>query len=427
MADLMLSARDICLDIDGRQILKQIQFDVQGGEFIGIIGSNGAGKSSLLKSLLGILKTTGEIRLFGRNLREMSEKEIARNVAYMQQEINMGFGLTARQVVMAGRYPYLSWWQHESKADRAIAEKYMKFTGVSHLADKDISQMSGGERQRVLLAKVLTQETNLIFLDEPTASLDLTYQEEIFRRCKEICAMGKSIVVVVHDIRLAAKFCSRLILVNKGQILANGSPASVITKKNLKEAYQLEAVVFENYVSGQLDLYTHIDDPVQYIEHHVHIIGGGGTAAAILRALHDRHCSLSAGALSSGDTDFLAATAFSAEIADRKPFGNVEQSMNRANMSFVAKAYVTILCSTCFSEQNIDDLKDAFLAERLVILEDMPIQKRDFTGGEATHLYEKLLLKASTVCMSTRKFLALLEEKKQSGFFEELFAAGQSR
>ena len=170
----ILTVENVGLAIDEHTILQDIDFAVGEGEFVGIIGPNGAGKSTLLKSLRGMNPATGTIKVFDKDLHRLSEKEIARNVAYMQQEMNTGFGFSAKQVVLAGRYPYLAWWQNESEDDVAIAEKYMNFTGVLHLADKDINRMSGGEKQRVLLAKVLTQETNLIFLDEPTASLDLT-------------------------------------------------------------------------------------------------------------------------------------------------------------------------------------------------------------------------------------------------------------
>lgn len=110
----------------------------------------------------------------------------------MQQEINISFGFTALEIVLSGRYPYLGWWKGESKADYDIARKYMKFTGISDLENTPVQSMSGGQRQRVLLAKVLTQETPMIFLDEPTASLDLVYQEEIFTHCKNICEHGKN-------------------------------------------------------------------------------------------------------------------------------------------------------------------------------------------------------------------------------------------
>ena len=186
MIEDILQVKELQVDYLEKPVLKNISFNAKVGEFIGIIGPNGAGKSTLLKSIRGLTKiTTGEVRVASKLLTKLKEKEKAQVIAYMQQEVNKGFGISAKQMVLAGRYPYLNWWQHESQQDYEIAEKYMKFTGVWQLADKDINFMSGGERQRVLLAKVLAQETKLIFLDEPTASLDLTYQEEIFERMSE--------------------------------------------------------------------------------------------------------------------------------------------------------------------------------------------------------------------------------------------------
>ena len=175
----------------------------------------------------------------------------------MQQDTHLGFGFTCREIVMSARYPYLSWWQREGEQDRAVAEKCMAFTGVLELAEKSVQDISGGERQRVLLAKILAQETPLIFLDEPTASLDLVYQEEIFRCCTLLARQGKTIVMVCHDLTMAARYCSRLVMIAGGRILADGRPAEVMTEEHLREGFGLHSVVYRNRMSGDLDLYTY--------------------------------------------------------------------------------------------------------------------------------------------------------------------------
>ena len=140
MIEDILQVKELQVDYLEKPVLKNISFNAKVGEFIGIIGPNGAGKSTLLKSIRGLTKiTTGEVRVASKLLTKLKEKEKAQVIAYMQQEVNKGFGISAKQMVLAGRYPYLNWWQHESQQDYEIAEKYMKFTGVWQLADKDIN------------------------------------------------------------------------------------------------------------------------------------------------------------------------------------------------------------------------------------------------------------------------------------------------
>ena len=156
----VLEARHISVSADRQTILSDCSLEVGKGEFIGIIGPNGAGKSTFLKAMRGMAEQcSGDIFLFGKPLRRMAEKETARRLAFMQQDTHLGFGFTCREIVMSARYPYLSWWQREGEQDRAVAEKCMAFTGVLELAEKSVQDISGGERQRVLLAKILAQET----------------------------------------------------------------------------------------------------------------------------------------------------------------------------------------------------------------------------------------------------------------------------
>ena len=159
-----LDVRNVAVAFDDKQVLKNINFTADKGEFIGIIGPNGAGKSTLLKCLRGLIpKTSGEVVFFGQSIQQLADKQLAGIVAYMQQGVNVSFGFSALEIVLTGRYPYLNWWQGESKDDYAIARKYMEFTGVSELEKVPVQNMSGGQRQRVLLAKVLTQETPIVF------------------------------------------------------------------------------------------------------------------------------------------------------------------------------------------------------------------------------------------------------------------------
>lgn len=257
----MIRAETIYAGYNGQVILENVSFTVGTGEIVGLIGPNGAGKSTLLKTLPGILPLlSGSAALMGVDIETLPAKEFARRVAYLQQHVEMTFAYTARDVVLSGRYPYLSWWSQEKAEDLAIAEACMAYTGVSELADKPLHAMSGGQRQRVLLAKVLAQQTPVLFLDEPATGLDLIYQEEIFRFCRELAAAGKTVLLVAHELSLAARFCSRLLLIAHGTLLADGAPQAVLTDELLTKAYGAPVRVVENPLTRHAEIYTEASD-----------------------------------------------------------------------------------------------------------------------------------------------------------------------
>ena len=251
----VIDVQNITVGYGEKIILKDISFKVNKGEMIGIVGPNGAGKSTLMKTLRGLLPyKEGTINIFANNINNIKERDFAHFVAYLQQSVDVSFGYTGKELVLAGRYPYLKWWQGEGLEDEIIAKQCMEYTGVWDLADCPVQEISGGQRQRVLLAKVLAQKTPVLFLDEPTTGLDIVYQEEIFRFCNTLCGAGKTVIMVAHELNLAAKFCDRLILIAKNKILAEGLPKEVISSENLTKAYGVPVEVNVNPMSGSMDI-----------------------------------------------------------------------------------------------------------------------------------------------------------------------------
>ena len=278
--EIVLNVQSITTGYEENKILTDISFAVNKGEFIGIIGKNGAGKSTLLKALRGFLPIkAGTIQLFGRKLQDYEQRELATGISYLQQQIELTFDYTAWDMVLAGRYPYKKWWQQPGDDDKRIVEACMKYTGVHDLRRIPIKAMSGGQRQRVLLAKILAQQTPLLFLDEPAAGLDLFYQEEIFRFCQEMCKRGKTVIMVVHELNLAARYCSRLILINQGKILADGLPKAVLTDKLLSEAYGVDIRALVNPETGHTDIFTLPQPGTDEKNQLLNIIVGTGEAA----------------------------------------------------------------------------------------------------------------------------------------------------
>ena len=244
---MKLDVQSLSVTLGDITIVKEASFAIDRGEFVGIIGPNGSGKTTLLKALRGLYPTSGgDIFWDGKSITSLSDKEIAHHVAYMQQSVNVSFDYEAIDIVMTARYPYLKWWQQEGPEDKVIVENAMKEVGVYHLRHRSVQSLSGGERQRVFLAKALAQQTEVLLLDEPTAALDLVYADDIFYEGRRLCDEGKTILIVVHDLELAAKYCTKLVLISDGRIVDVGTPRDVLTADNLKAAFHLSAAVYDD-------------------------------------------------------------------------------------------------------------------------------------------------------------------------------------
>ena len=255
--EIVLQLQGLTIGYEEKTIISDINAEVRTGELIGIIGRNGAGKSTLLKTIRGLLPAkAGQVLYFGKPLASYGEKELARRVAYLQQNVETGFGYTGLDIVLTGRYPYMKWWESEKDEDKELARDCMSYTGTLDLAERPVTEVSGGQKQRILLAKVLAQQTPVLFLDEPTTGLDMVYREEIFRFARELANMGKTILMVVHELDLAAAYCNRIFLLGEGKLLADGTPEQVFTETLLSRAYEADISVEQNPKNGRLEITT---------------------------------------------------------------------------------------------------------------------------------------------------------------------------
>lgn len=255
--EIVLQLQGLTIGYEEKTIISDINAEVRTGELIGIIGRNGAGKSTLLKTIRGLLPAkAGQVLYFEKPLASYGEKELARRVAYLQQNVETGFGYTGLDIVLTGRYPYMKWWESEKDEDKELARDCMSYTGTLDLAERPVTEVSGGQKQRILLAKVLAQQTPVLFLDEPTTGLDMVYREEIFRFARELANMGKTILMVVHELDLAAAYCSRIFLLGEGKLLADGTPEQVFTETLLSRAYEADISVEQNPKNGRLEITT---------------------------------------------------------------------------------------------------------------------------------------------------------------------------
>jgi iron complex transport system ATP-binding protein len=234
--------------------LRDVSLGIAPGSRTGLLGPNGCGKTTLLKLLSGVLKPElGSVRLGDRELRLLSVRAVARQIAVVPQETHPAFDFTVMEMVLMGRHPHLGAFQLEGPADLAIARQALIATGTAHLAGRAYMTLSGGEKQRVVIASALAQQPRVLLLDEPTASLDLGYQLEIASLLKQLNReRGVTMVLATHDLNLAASVCDTLVLVREGRVLMQGPTNEVLTSATVQQLYNVIADVTFHERAGHM-------------------------------------------------------------------------------------------------------------------------------------------------------------------------------
>lgn len=233
---------NISFAYDKQPILKDISLSIESGDFIGICGPNGSGKSTLLKILAGLLDPLkGEILFDEKKLGNIARNEYAKLVAYVPQESEFAFPFTVSEVVLTGRSPYLGTWGFEKQEDTDIAIDAMKSMDVLQFADRTVHELSGGEKQRVIIARALAQQTQAILLDEPTSFLDIKHQKEIFSILQKLNSeKNQTVIAVIHDLNAAARYCNKIILLKSGSLHAYDDVAKVVIPETIKDVYDVD-------------------------------------------------------------------------------------------------------------------------------------------------------------------------------------------
>ncbi|MFN8075649.1 MAG: ABC transporter ATP-binding protein [Kineosporiaceae bacterium] len=253
-----LSARGLTVGYAGRRVLEALDVDVPAGSFTAVVGPNACGKSTLLKALAGQLPpTAGEVAVSGRPLAQLRRKALARRLGFLPQTPTAPPGITVAELVSRGRYPHRPAWTATvaarataTEADRAAVADALARTGTADLADRDVAELSGGQRQRVWLALVLAQQAPLLLLDEPTTYLDLPHQLDVLDLCAHLRSGGHTVVAVLHDLNLAARYATHLIAMRDGRIVAEGAPGDIVTADVVTRAFGLDCRVVPDPETG---------------------------------------------------------------------------------------------------------------------------------------------------------------------------------
>jgi len=249
----MLKIDNLTVKYGNRTAIESVNFSADKGEFIGIIGPNGSGKSTLLKTISGYLRpSNGSVLLYDKDVFLIKPKELARYISFVPEETITTFSFSVKEIILMGRYPYTRKFAGETIEDIEIAKENMRLLQIEELSERDINELSTGERQRVIIARALCQQSEIVLMDEPTAHLDISHQIEILDIVKRLNIEKKlTIIMVMHDLNLASEYCDRIALLDKGSVYTAGKPEDVITYQNIENIYKTVVVVNKNPVSGK--------------------------------------------------------------------------------------------------------------------------------------------------------------------------------
>ena len=393
----MISVEELVVELGGERILDGVSTTVEAGTFVGLVGPNGAGKTTLLRTVNGALTpASGRVTVAGEDIHGLSSRAASRLVATVPQTTTLSFDFTVEEAVEMGRTPHRSRFEGWRQEDTEAVERAMERTAVQSLGDRPVTAISGGERQRVLIARALAQSTPVVLLDEPTASLDINHQVRTLELVTELVDEGKTAVAAIHDLNLASHYCDELVLLANRTVLASGPPSEVLTETRLEDAFGANAVVSRHPVTGSVYV-TALPERAHAAAGRVHVVGGGGNAARLLYLLDAAGYTVTVGALNEGDTDTETARQLGLDVVTVPPYAPVDDRARAAVDERVGAADIVVVADIEVSEGNRPNLEAAAAADTLVLVEDRPFEVRNFDGERGRAVYDRLRAQATVV------------------------------
>ncbi len=385
----MIDVADLHVRRDGREILQGISLEVGRGELVGVIGPNGAGKTTLLRTIDGLIPSAGgTVRIDGTNVEAMDRRALSRLVAMVPQSTAMAFSFSVREVVAMGRTPYRGRLSDADERGLDRVEDALHRADIADLADRAITDVSGGERRRVVLARALAQDTPAMLLDEPTANLDINYQIATLESIADAVDAGTAALAAIHDLDLAARYCDRLVLLDDGRTVAAGSPEDVLRPGPIERAFDATAIVHTDPLTGHRSVIP--TDHGEPRDRTVAVLGGGGSAAPVLRDLVRAGYEVSVGVLREGDLDQTVAEALGCEAVTAPAGGELPAHTHTRMAEVIDRADATVLTEIPIDAHNAGLLPLAERSRRLVILEDGPATDRLRAGHPQAGRYRTL-------------------------------------
>lgn len=418
-----LNCERMTVGYDGRNpVLREINLRIRPGERIAVIGPNAAGKSTLLKAMAGdATPISGRAVLNGQSIQDLPDKARARVLTRVPQRPKIQAAFSVREFVAMGRYPHQSWGRREQHTDMAAIEKALLETGLREQAGRPVNQLSGGEQQRVILAQALAQDTSVLLLDEPNTFLDIRHQFSLLDTLFRLNQAEKlTIVLVLHDLNLAASFAERVILMHDGRVVLDGDPKAVLTAESIQETYGVKATRMDvaggRYPHFVLWPLVHGSRAACTEQRQYHIVGGGGSAGSVIQSLAEKGHLLSLGVIGQGDTDQQVAEFYGVDTTMAPAFSEIPEALFAKARGQIEAAEGIILTNLCFGRGNLGNLQlvveAAIGGKKIWIIDETPIESRDYTGGEAARLYKELVAMNVTVVPHAAYLPDYLEERR---------------
>lgn len=414
MEEVMLDIRDVHAGYGAKDVLQGVSLSLCRGEFAALIGTNGAGKSTLLKCISGLLPVqSGEIVICGRNTQDMKAKERARMVAVVPQSYSVEYAFTVEEVVAMGRYPYQRFGKRETQEDIQAVRQAMEVTNTLEFRERLYNELSGGEKQRVILARALAQEPEIILLDEPTSALDIRHQTEVMELITRLNREQKmTVLAVLHDVNMAARYCARMILLQEGKNAADGVPSAVVTRKNMEKLYQMKLFIRKNPLFHKPEII-----PVRVLREkqtdypgHIHVICGGDGAVKILEELDDRGYELTAGVVNEGSDDCDVCRSLGIPHVEIPPFTPVTREAQEKNLELMKDAEIILVSDIPFGEDNLGNL-DGLENMKGKLFFHRNALSEDYTGGKLVERLKSLGAQKKIVYFGDHdEFLRRIEE-----------------
>ncbi len=391
---VLLSVHGLTVSYAAQTVLRDVSFEVARGDLVVVLGPNGAGKTTLLRTIAKVVSPkVGTVLLDGRDIAKLPVKQLMKTLSVVPQSEGSVFSFTVQDIVAMGRTPHLPPLAPLSQKDWQIIREAMEATDVWELRDRLFTELSGGEQRRVLIAKALAQEPQLLLLDEPTANLDLHYQLEVVELIQRLNReRGITVIAVLHDLNLAAMLGHRFILMHRGRIYAVGNADEVLTPQNIQQVYGVPVVVTRHPLNGKpiILLAERRIPSLRGVK--VHVVCGGGTGSEVMAMLMAAGCQVTAGALNRGDSDFEAAQLLGVAVVEEQPFMPISREAFERTKEMIANAEVVVLTDVPFGWGNIVNLKAILEAAKglVVVFNPETIAERDFVNGEASALLQQI-------------------------------------
>lgn len=387
----MVTLDQVSVRLGDVQALTNVSATVAEGCFLGLIGPNGAGKTTLLRTITDAVRPdAGAVMIDGVAVGNLSSRAVSRQVAVVPQDTALAFDFDVRDIVAMGRTPYIGRFGASQPADMAAVERAMAECEVKQFASRSISEVSGGERQRVLLARAIAQETPVLLLDEPTASLDINHQVQTLELVRDLVEQGKTVIAAIHDLNLAARYCDELLLLADGAIMASGSPDTVLTARTVNEAFGTPAIVGPHAISGSIHVTPFPDRQQPDTTGHVHVMTSDGDGSEVVSQIWADGYDVTVGPLPAGDITALTAEQLGAESITVDGFGSLDENTTEEIERTVERAEAVILVDLDLRPGMLGVLEAATAAERVIVLEDRSLTERNQAGDAGRRVYGAL-------------------------------------